>query len=154
MQYNSRKSIKGDVLYLNVTLLRPLLRYPHCTSHCIPHSAKPQHRPLTVHLANPQHYTLPVLKCPNGIYAEIKYDGERVQVHKKGGEFVFFSRSLKPVTAHKVEFFREVIKTSCPHGDTMILDAEVLLVDKNTNKPLPFGTLGVHKKSGAEREGG
>lgn len=27
----------------------------------------------------------------------------------------------------------------------MILDAEVLLIDTKTSKPLPFGTLGVHK---------
>lgn len=27
----------------------------------------------------------------------------------------------------------------------MILDSEVLLIDTNTGKPLPFGTLGVHK---------
>lgn len=27
----------------------------------------------------------------------------------------------------------------------MILDSEVLLIDNNTGKPLPFGTLGVHK---------
>jgi DNA ligase-3 len=71
-----------------------------------------------------------------------------VQVHKKGAIFNFYSRSLKPVTEHKVRFFQEVIKLSCPHGDTMILDAEVLMVDKKTSKPLPFGTLGVHKKSG------
>ena len=41
-------------------------------------------------------------KCPNGMYAEIKYDGERVQVHKQGSRFEFFSRSLKPVQPHKV----------------------------------------------------
>ena len=41
-------------------------------------------------------------KCPNGFYAEIKYDGERVQLHKRGNEFQYFSRSLKPVLAHKV----------------------------------------------------
>ena len=41
-------------------------------------------------------------KCPNGMYAEIKYDGERVQVHKKGDKFQYFSRSLKPVQPHKV----------------------------------------------------
>jgi ATP-dependent DNA ligase len=41
-------------------------------------------------------------KCPNGMYSEIKYDGERVQVHKKGNEFRYFSRSLKPVLPHKV----------------------------------------------------
>ena len=34
--------------------------------------------------------------------AEIKYDGERVQVHKNGSSFLFFSRSLKPVKDDKV----------------------------------------------------
>jgi len=41
-------------------------------------------------------------RCPNGMYAEIKYDGERVQLHKKGDDFKFFSRSLKEVLPHKV----------------------------------------------------
>lgn len=41
-------------------------------------------------------------KCPNGMYSEIKYDGERVQVHKNGDSFSYFSRSLKPVLPHKV----------------------------------------------------
>ena len=36
------------------------------------------------------------------MYAEIKYDGERVQVHKQGDRFEYFSRSLKPVQSHKV----------------------------------------------------
>ena len=40
-------------------------------------------------------------KCPNGMFAEIKYDGERVQIHKQGSAFQFFSRSLKAVTPHK-----------------------------------------------------
>lgn len=44
-------------------------------------------------------------KCPNGIYSEIKYDGERVQLHKSEIEFKFFSRSLKPVLGHKVNIF-------------------------------------------------
>ena len=43
-----------------------------------------------------------IKKCPNGMYAEIKYDGERVQVHKQGDKFEYFSRSLKPVQSHKV----------------------------------------------------
>ncbi|XP_071109964.1 DNA ligase 3-like [Haliotis cracherodii] len=86
-------------------------------------------------------------KCPNGFYAEIKYDGERVQVHKKSDEFRYFSRSLKPVLPHKVAHFKEFIPKAFPSGDDLILDAEVLLVDTNTGKPLPFGTLGVHKKA-------
>ena len=40
---------------------------------------------------------------PEGILiAEIKYDGERVQVHKQGDKFAFFSRSLKSVPQNKV----------------------------------------------------
>ncbi|XP_071369583.1 BRCA2-interacting transcriptional repressor EMSY-like [Centroberyx affinis] len=84
-------------------------------------------------------------KCPNGMYSEIKYDGERVQVHKNGDSFSYFSRSLKPVLPHKVAHFKEYIPQAFPGGHSMILDAEVLLIDTKTSKPLPFGTLGVHK---------
>ncbi|XP_030648440.1 DNA ligase 3 [Chanos chanos] len=86
-------------------------------------------------------------KCPNGMYSEIKYDGERVQVHKNGDHFSYFSRSLKPVLPHKVAHFKEYIPKAFAGGDSMILDAEVLLIDTKTSKPLPFGTLGVHKKA-------
>uniref|UniRef100_A0A6Q2Y1A6 DNA ligase n=1 Tax=Esox lucius TaxID=8010 RepID=A0A6Q2Y1A6_ESOLU len=86
-------------------------------------------------------------KCPNGMYSEIKYDGERVQVHKNGDHFNYFSRSLKPVLPHKVAHFKEFIPQAFVGGHSMILDAEVLLIDTNTSKPLPFGTLGVHKKA-------
>ncbi|EOB07866.1 DNA ligase 3, partial [Anas platyrhynchos] len=86
-------------------------------------------------------------KCPNGMYAEIKYDGERVQVHKNGDHFSYFSRSLKPVLPHKVAHFKDFIPQAFPGGHSMILDSEVLLIDNKTGKPLPFGTLGVHKKA-------
>ncbi|NXT41732.1 DNLI3 ligase, partial [Pelecanoides urinatrix] len=86
-------------------------------------------------------------KCPNGMYAEIKYDGERVQVHKNGDHFNYFSRSLKPVLPHKVAHFKDFIPQAFPGGQSMILDSEVLLIDNKTGKPLPFGSLGVHKKA-------
>ncbi|KAL2742350.1 DNA ligase 3 isoform X1 [Vespula maculifrons] len=86
-------------------------------------------------------------KCCNGMFAEIKYDGERVQVHKKGIEFQYFSRSLKPVMAHKIRHFKDYIPKAFPDGDDLILDSEILLIDNKTSKPLPFGSLGVHKKS-------
>ena len=87
-------------------------------------------------------------KCPNGMYSEIKYDGERVQLHKKGDEFKYYSRSLKPVLPHKVKHFAEFIPKAFPDGSDLILDAEVLMVDNNTGDPLPFGTLGKHKAAG------
>ncbi|XP_074625585.1 DNA ligase 3-like isoform X2 [Acropora palmata] len=86
-------------------------------------------------------------KCLSGMFAEIKYDGERVQVHKSGNDFQFFSRSLKPVLGHKVAPVKDYLPKACPHGNSLILDSEVLLVDTKTAKPLPFGTLGIHKKS-------
>jgi len=86
-------------------------------------------------------------KCPNGIYSEIKYDGERVQLHKQGPTFRYFSRSLKPVMAHKVKHFKDFIPEAFPDAVDLILDAEVLLVDTKTGVPLPFGTLGIHKGS-------
>lgn len=86
-------------------------------------------------------------KCPNGIYSEIKYDGERVQVHKRELDFKYFSRSLKPVMQHKVSYFKEFIPKAFPHAKDLILDCEILMVDTITGKPLPFGTLGIHKKN-------
>lgn len=86
-------------------------------------------------------------KCPNGIFSEIKYDGERIQLHKSGNTFKYFNRSLKPTLAHKVNHFKEYIPKAFPFGEDLILDAEVLLVDITNGKPLPFGTLGIHKKN-------
>ncbi|XP_042220055.1 DNA ligase 3-like isoform X2 [Homarus americanus] len=87
-------------------------------------------------------------KCPSGaMFAEIKYDGERVQVHKKGNKFMYFSRSLKPVMPHKVSHFKNFIPEAFPESKDLILDAEVLMINTKTGIPLPFGTLGVHKKA-------
>ncbi|CAF0902160.1 unnamed protein product [Rotaria sp. Silwood1] len=86
-------------------------------------------------------------RCPNGFYAEIKYDGERLQLHKdQTNKFKFFSRSLKPVTEHKIEQISQYVSKAFPKGESLILDGEILLIDRKTKKPLPFGTLGVHKK--------
>ncbi|CAK9798733.1 DNA ligase 3 [Anthophora quadrimaculata] len=86
-------------------------------------------------------------KCPNGMLSEVKYDGERVQVHKRGNEFRYFSRSLKPVLSHKVNLFKDYIPKAFPDGDDLILDSEILMIDTKTGQPLPFGSLGVHKKA-------
>ena len=87
-------------------------------------------------------------KCPNGIYSEIKYDGERVQLHKNGNNFTYFSRSLKPVMPHKIKPFEVAIPKAFPEATNLIIDSEVLMVSKKTGDPLPFGTLGVHKAAG------
>ncbi|XP_017776293.1 PREDICTED: DNA ligase 3-like [Nicrophorus vespilloides] len=85
-------------------------------------------------------------KFPNGIFSEVKYDGERVQVHKKNKELKFFSRSLLPVQKHKIVGFDKHISKAMPNAKDVILDCEVVMVDKNNGKPLPFGTLGKNKQ--------
>ncbi|EDW14658.2 DNA ligase 3 [Drosophila mojavensis] len=85
-------------------------------------------------------------KNPGGLYSEIKYDGERVQIHKKGAEFKFFSRNLKPVMDHKIKDLKDYIPRAFPGAGDMILDSEIILVDTETGALLPFGTLGAHKK--------
>ena len=52
-------------------------------------------------------------RCPNGMYSEIKYDGERVQLHKQGDHFKYFSRALKPVLPHKVGARHQAPAASC-----------------------------------------
>ena len=65
--------------------------------------------------------------------------------------FLFLLRSLSPVCVRvdvsmfQVAHFKDYIPQAFPGGHSMILDAEVLLIDTKTSKPLPFGTLGVHK---------
>jgi DNA ligase 3 len=59
-----------------------------------------------------------IQKCQEGFYSEIKYDGERVQIHKKGDEFKFFSRNLKPVLDHNIAKLKEYL----PHDNDLILD--------------------------------
>ena len=56
-------------------------------------------------------------------------------------------KCLKPVAPPvcQVQHFKDFIPEAFPGGSDLILDSEVLLVDTKTSKPLPFGSLGVHK---------
>lgn len=85
-------------------------------------------------------------KCPRGFYSEIKYDGERVQIHKQGDDFKFFSRNLKPVQDHKIAKIKTFLPQAFPTGNDLILDSEIIMVDDTNGSILPFGTLGKHKK--------
>ena len=71
-----------------------------------------------------------------------------MQLHKKGDQIAYYSRSLKPVMPHKIKHFKDHLGKAFPEADELILDAEVLMIDNKTGVPLPFGTLGVHKAAG------
>ena len=78
---------------------------------------------------------------------EMKLDGARVQIHKRGNVVQIFSRRLSDVTLSLpdiVQVVRENIKSQ-----EVILDGEVLAVDE-TGKPFPFQT--VMKRFGRTRD--
>uniref|UniRef100_A0A8D2PWM4 DNA ligase 3 n=1 Tax=Zosterops lateralis melanops TaxID=1220523 RepID=A0A8D2PWM4_ZOSLA len=77
-------------------------------------------------------------KCPNGMYAEI---------NESLSPASYFSSVVCFFPFPKVAHFKDFIPQAFPGGQSMILDSEVLLIDNKTGKPLPFGTLGVHKKA-------
>ncbi len=75
----------------------------------------------------------------------MKYDGERVQIHKQGDTFTFFSRSLKLVAAPKIDRLLPQLK-HCLKGHDGVFDGELVLADRITRQLLPFGTLGKKKQ--------
>jgi DNA ligase 1 len=70
---------------------------------------------------------------------EYKYDGFRMQIHKKGRKITVFTRRLEDVT----EQFPEVTKyvEEFVKADDFILDSEALGFDHKTGKYLPFQAI-------------
>ncbi|MFP4424287.1 MAG: ATP-dependent DNA ligase [Candidatus Woesearchaeota archaeon] len=70
---------------------------------------------------------------------EYKYDGFRIQIHKKGNTIQLFTRRLEDVTAQ----FPDVVSVVKSHvkTDSCILDAEVVGFDRKTKKYLPFQSI-------------
>jgi len=68
---------------------------------------------------------------------EYKFDGARVQIHKRGGEVRIFSRRLTDVT----ESVPEIVSLAKVFGgESLLVEGEVVAVDQ-TGKPLPFQDL-------------
>ena len=89
-----------------------------------------------------------VAKTPVGCFAEIKYDGERIQIHKEGDTFSYWSRSLKRVTPWKTKDIEGFLPQAiAPSVTDVILDAEILCVDSTTSEPLPFQAFNKNKRA-------
>src|SRR3989344_2373531 len=67
---------------------------------------------------------------------EFKYDGFRLQIHKKDKKIVLYTRRLEDVTAQ----FPDVVAviTKRVRGEEFIIDAEAVGIDKFTGKYRPF----------------
>ncbi len=70
---------------------------------------------------------------------EQKYDGFRLQIHKNNGKIRLFTRRLEDVTAQFPDVMHSIAKQV--KSDEFILDAEVVGVDVNTKKYLPFQSI-------------
>ena len=75
--------------------------------------------------------------------AEYKYDGERVQAHKKGNQVVLYSRRLEDISSQypdAIELVKDQVK-----GKEAILEAECVAIDLETGELLPFQEL-MHRR--------
>ncbi|MCD6357283.1 MAG: ATP-dependent DNA ligase [Thermoproteales archaeon] len=88
-------------------------------------------------------------KLGGACLAEYKYDGERVQAHKRGGDVVLYSRRLEDITSHYpdvVEMVRSHVK-----AEEAILEGEIVAINPDTGEMLPFQEL-MHRRRKYEIE--
>jgi DNA ligase-1 len=81
--------------------------------------------------------------------AEYKYDGERVQAHKKGNEVILYSRRLEDISDQypdAVELVKEHVKAK-----QAILEGECVAIDLETGEMRPFQEL-MHRRRKYEIE--
>ena len=95
---------------------------------------------LAERLGSPQE----ILKKLGGrCIAEFKYDGERVQAHKKGTEVTLFSRRLENIKEQypdAVELVKKYVKAK-----EAIIEAEIVAIDPDTGEMRPFQEL-MHRR--------
>ena len=75
--------------------------------------------------------------------AEYKYDGERIQAHKKGNEVMLFSRRLENISDQYPDAV-ELLKKHVLAKDA-ILEAECVAIDPETGEMRPFQEL-MHRR--------
>ncbi|MEM2937028.1 MAG: ATP-dependent DNA ligase [Candidatus Bathyarchaeia archaeon] len=75
--------------------------------------------------------------------AEYKYDGERIQAHKKGDEIMLFSRRLENISDQYPDAV-ELLKKHVSAKDA-ILEAECVAIDPDTGEMRPFQEL-MHRR--------
>ncbi len=86
--------------------------------------------------------------------AEYKYDGERLQIHKRGAEVRIFSRRIEPITAQYPDAVDLTLAGLAV--ESAIFEAEAVARDPDTDELLPFQDLmrrkRVHAVAEAARE--
>lgn len=84
---------------------------------------------------------------------EYKYDGERAQIHMlENGEIAIFSRNFENSTERFPDVKLMISKAAKRKKVSCIVDAEVVAVDKATNKRLPFQILSTRSRKNVKVE--
>ncbi|MGB9728749.1 MAG: ATP-dependent DNA ligase [Thermoprotei archaeon] len=101
-------------------------------------------RPIRPMLAERLSTPLEILaKLGGTCAAEYKYDGERIQAHKKNSNVVLFSRKLENITHH----YPDAVKTVSENiiANEAIVEAEAVAIDPDTGDMMPFQEL-MHRR--------
>lgn len=88
-------------------------------------------KPMLAQLAPPLDEIIPEMGCA---LCDTKYDGIRLQVHRRGNEINIFTRRLENIT-HALPEIVELFNENLPHDD-YIVEGEVIAT--RDGKPLPF----------------
>ncbi len=96
-------------------------------------------RPLQVMLGVKAESIEDVLKRHKELVVEYKYDGLRLQCHKKGNKVWLFTRRQENVTSQFPEMVDEIKKNI--KASEAIVEGEAWPIDVKTGKPLPFQKL-------------
>jgi DNA ligase-1 len=95
---------------------------------------------LAERLSSPQEI---LEKIGGTVAAEYKFDGERMQVHRKGDSVMVFSRRLENITSHYPDVVE--IARSGLRSDEIIVEGEGVAFDADTGEFLPFQEL-MHRR--------
>ncbi len=95
---------------------------------------------LAERLASPEEI---LAKLGGKCVAEYKYDGERLQMHKKGSKVILYSRRLENISNQYPDAV-DLIK-ECISADEAILEGECVAMDLETGEMRPFQEL-MHRR--------
>jgi len=103
-------------------------------------------KPIQVLLAEKSPSLKEALESFEECAIEIKYDGARVQIHRKGEKIWLYTRRLENITRQ----FPDLVDMVRKHvrGDDFIIEGEILAIDPKSQKPMPFQMLSqrIHRK--------
>lgn len=91
-----------------------------------------------------QYHQIPQKLGGGDFFGEYKYDGERVQVHKRGNSVILFSRQLKSIS----DQYPDVVNTVKQNvtAESAIFEGEIVAMDKFLEKMLPFQVLSTRRR--------